>query len=270
MTMDATTVEVIRGSLTYATEEMGIALRKSAYSPNIKERMDHSCALFDHKLRLVAQAEHIPVHLGSMALAVREGLARYRGSLEDGDMLLFNDPYISGTHLPDITIIAPAFYDDIIVGYAANKAHHTDVGGRAPGSIAGDSSELFQEGLIIPPVKFMKRSSIDTEISDIIGSNVRTPEVQMGDLRAQTAANFTGLKRFTELVRIYGIEEVREAIERIMDYSERRMVSEITRMPKGAFTATDFLEDTGISSDPAKITVKVTVRGEKIEFDYHG
>ena len=157
--VDKTTVEVIRGALVYAAEEMGIALKKSAYSPNIKERMDHSCALFDSNRRLIAQAEHIPVHLGSMALAVREGLAAYKGILEPGDMILLNDPYLSGTHLPDLTLIAPIYSEERLIGYAANKAHHTDVGGKAPGSIAGDSTELYQEGLIIPPVKFVKAGS---------------------------------------------------------------------------------------------------------------
>ena len=270
MTLDATMVEVIRGGLTYAAEEMGIALRKSAYSPNIKERMDHSCALFDDRKRLIAQAEHIPVHLGSMALAVREGLAKYRGALDDGDMLLFNDPYISGTHLPDLTIIAPAYFKGELVGYAANKAHHTDIGGKAPGSIASDSLELFQEGLIIPPIKFVKKGSIDPEISDFIGSNVRTPEVQMGDLRAQIAANFTGLNRLTELMSNYEVADVRESMERIMNYSEHRMRSEISKMPEGSFEANDYLEDTGTGDDPAEIRVKVTIRGDEIEFDYAG
>ncbi|MDP2900348.1 MAG: hydantoinase B/oxoprolinase family protein, partial [Candidatus Bathyarchaeota archaeon] len=196
--VDKTTVEVIRGALVYAAEEMGIALKKSAYSPNIKERMDHSCALFDPQRRLIAQAEHIPVHLGSMAFAVREGLAAYKGVLGPGDMILLNDPYLSGTHLPDLTLIAPIYAGDRLLGYAANKAHHTDIGGKAPGSIAGDSTELYQEGLIIPPVKFVKAGAIDPELAWLIRSNVRTPEVQMGDLRAQIAANYTGIRRVLE------------------------------------------------------------------------
>ena len=270
MKPDATTVEVIKGALIYAAEEMGIALRKSAYSPNIKERMDHSCALFDDRRRLIAQAEHIPVHLGSMALAVREGLSQYGGDLEEGDMLLLNDPYISGTHLPDLTLIAPIFYEEGLVGYAANKAHHTDVGGRAPGSIAGDSTELYQEGLIIPPVKFLRGGVIDPEISRLIRSNVRTPEVQMGDLRAQIAANYTGIRRLTELMAEYGAETVHSAMEAVMDYSERRMRAEIQAMPDGVYEAEDWMEDTGTGGDPAKITVIVTIEGDGIKFDYTG
>ena len=270
MKPDATTVEVIKGALIYAAEEMGIALRKSAYSPNIKERMDHSCALFDDRRRLIAQAEHIPVHLGSMALAVREGLSQYGGDLEEGDMLLLNDPYISGTHLPDLTLIAPIFYEGALVGYAANKAHHTDVGGRAPGSIAGDSTELYQEGLIIPPVKFVRGGVIDPEISRLIRSNVRTPEVQMGDLRAQIAANYTGIRRLTELMGEYGAETVHSAMEAVMDYSERRMRAEIQAMPNGVYEAEDWMEDTGAWGDPAKITVTVSIEGDEIRFDYSG
>ena len=261
---------MIKGALIYAAEEMGIALRKSAYSPNIKERMDHSCALFDPKRRLVAQAEHIPVHLGSMAMAVREGLSKYGGTLGPGDMILLNDPYISGTHLPDLTLIAPVNLDGVLIGYAANKAHHVDVGGRAPGSIAGDSTELYQEGLIIPPVKFVRAGRIDDELANLIRSNVRTPEVQMGDLRAQIAANNTGARRLSELVEEHGFEAVQEAMEAIMDYSERRMRAEIKVMPSGVYEARDWMEDTGLGGGPAAIFVRVTIRGDEISFDYSG
>ena len=270
MGLDATTVEVIKGALIYAAEEMGIALRKSAYSPNIKERMDHSCALFDHKRRLVAQAEHIPVHLGSMAMAVREGLRLYPGELGPGDMLLLNDPYISGTHLPDLTLIAPIFHEGTLIGYAANKAHHTDVGGRAPGSIAGDTTELYQEGLIIPPVKFVRSGVIDPEISWLIKSNVRTPEVQMGDLRAQIAANNTGIQRVEALIGEYGVEVLNGAMEAVMDYSERRMRAEIRAIPDGVYGAEDWLEDSGTADEPLRISVTVTVAGDNIEFDFEG
>ncbi|UCD44568.1 MAG: hydantoinase B/oxoprolinase family protein [Candidatus Bathyarchaeota archaeon] len=270
MTVDSTTVEVIKGALIYAAEEMGVALRMSAYSPNIKERMDHSCAIFDHRRRLVAQAEHIPVHLGSMALAVREGLDAYGGALEPGDMILLNDPYLSGTHLPDLTLIAPVYDGGELIGYAANKAHHTDVGGKAPGSIAGDSTELYQEGLIIPPVKFLKGGEINQEIVNLISSNVRTPETQMGDLRAQIAANNTGARRFIELVEDHGAATVHEAMEEIMDYSERRMRAEISAIPDGVYTAKDWMEDTGSGEEPAEVVVSVKVDSDAIVFDYTG
>jgi N-methylhydantoinase B len=267
--IDKTTVEVIRGALVYAAEEMGIALKKSAYSPNIKERMDHSCALFDPQRRLIAQAEHIPVHLGSMALGVREGIASYKGTLEPGDMILLNDPYISGTHLPDLTLIAPIFQGTRLLGYAANKAHHTDIGGKAPGSIAGDSTELYQEGLIIPPVKFVKKGIIDPELSWLIRSNVRTPDIQMGDLRAQIAANNTGIRRVLELAEQYGADALHLAMKEIMDYSERRMRVAISAMPRGVYEASDYMEDVpGVGL--AEIRARVTVDGEGITFDYSG
>jgi len=270
LSLDSITVEVIKGALTYAAEEMGIVLRNSAYSPNIKERMDFSCTLFDHKKRLAAQAEHIPVHLGSMQLAAQKGLEKFRGKLEDGDMILFNDPYISGTHLPDLTLICPIFHEHKIVAYSANKAHHSDVGGRAPGSMAGDATEIYQEGIIIPPVKFVKRKSIDEEIASILLSNVRTPEIRLGDLRAQMAANLLGKKRVLELVDRYGVETLHRAMEEIMNYSERRMRIEISKMPKGSYSAEDYLENTGTSNKKVKMKVKVTIKKNQVIIDYTG
>ena len=268
--IDYTTVEVIKGALIYAAEEMGIALKKSAYSPNIKERMDHSCALFSHNRELIAQAEHIPVHLGSMALAIKLGLEEYEGELNRGDMLLLNDPYISGTHLPDLTLIAPIFHDGRIIGYAANKAHHTDIGGKTPGSLAPDSTELYQEGLIIPPVKLVQEGVVDQELSLLIRSNVRTPDVQMGDLRAQVAANNTGIRRVLELVDQYGAETLHSAMAQIMDYSEHRMRQEISLMPDGVYEGVDYLEDVLPGGVDVEIRLKVTKKGDSLEFDYTG
>jgi N-methylhydantoinase B len=268
--LDSITVEVIKGALTYAAEEMGIVLRNSAYSPNIKERMDFSCTLFDHKKRLAAQAEHIPVHLGSMQLAVQKGLEKFKGKLENGDMILFNDPYISGTHLPDITLICPIFHEHKIIAYSANKAHHSDVGGKAPGSMAGDATEIFQEGIIIPPVKFVKRKSIDKEIASILLNNIRTPEIRLGDLRAQMAANLLGKKRVLELVDRYGVKTLHKAMEDIMNYSERRMRIEISKMPKGNCSAEDYLENTGTSNKKVKIKVTVTIKKNQLIIDYTG
>jgi N-methylhydantoinase B len=270
LVVDYTTMEVIKGALVYAAEEMGIALKKSAYSPNIKERMDHSCALFNNKRQLIAQAEHIPVHLGSMALAIKLGLEEYEGKLSQGDMILLNDPYISGTHLPDLTLIAPIFFEDKIVGYAANKAHHTDIGGKTPGSLAADSTELYQEGLIIPPVKLVKGGEIDPELSNLIRSNVRTPDIQMGDLRAQIAANNTGSRRVLELVELYGIDVLHSSMNQIMDYSEQRMRQEILAMPDGIYSGVDYLEDILPGGGDVEIKVKVTKKGDSIEFDYDG
>jgi len=270
LTIDPITIEVIKGALIYAAEEMGIILRNSAYSPNIKERMDFSCTIFDDKKRLVAQAEHIPVHLGSMQLAVQKGLEKFKGELEDGDMILFNDPYISGTHLPDITLICPIFHKGQIVAYSANKAHHSDVGGKTPGSMAGDATEIYQEGIIIPPVKFIKNNAIDKEVASILLSNIRTPEIRMGDLRAQMASAILGKRRVLELVTKYGIKTLHEAMEAIMNYSERLTRIEISKMPSGSWTAKDYLENTGVSNERVKIMVTMTTRKNQLLVDYSG
>ncbi|MCK4474435.1 hydantoinase B/oxoprolinase family protein, partial [Candidatus Bathyarchaeota archaeon] len=268
--VDPVTVEVIKGALTYAAEEMGIVLRNSAYSPNIKERMDFSCTIFDHEKRLAAQAEHIPVHLGSMQLAVQQGLKKFGGKLEDGDMVLLNDPYISGTHLPDITLISPVFHKGKIVAYLANKAHHSDVGGKAPGSMAGDATEIYQEGIIIPPVKFIKKKVIDEEIADILLSNMRTPEIRLGDLRAQAAANILGRRRILELLKRYGVHTIHQAMEEIMSYSERRMRTEISKMPEGNYSAEDWLENTGTSDEKVKIKATINIEKDQLIVDYAG
>ena len=270
MNVDPVTLEVIKGALIYTAEEMGIILRNSAYSPNIKERMDFSCTIFDGKKRLVAQAEHIPVHLGSMQLAVQNGLEKFKGELEEGDMLLLNDPYISGTHLPDLTLIHPIFYNGEIIAYAANKAHHSDVGGKSPGSMAGDATEIFQEGIIIPPVKLVKRRKVDRELTNLILSNVRTPHARLGDLRAQIAANLRGEKRVLELIKKYGVETFEAAVEKIMDYSEKRIRNEIKRMPKESCSAEDYLENTGTTNKRVKIKVTVTVKEDELIIDYTG
>ncbi len=270
MTVDTVTIEVVKGSLIYAAEEMGIALRNSGYSPNIKERMDFSCTIFDHKRRLASQAEHIPVHLGSMAWGIQEGLKHFRGDLEEGDMILFNDPYIGGTHLPDITLINPIFFEKEIIGYAANKAHHSDVGGKAPGSMAGDATDLYQEGIIIPPVKFVVKGKINEDLANLITSNVRTPEIRIGDLRAQMAANIIGERRVLEIVKEYSVKTVQESMEEIMNYSERMMRTEIDNIPDGRYEAEDYLENTGVSDKPVKIKVAITIKGSNMKVDYTG
>jgi N-methylhydantoinase B len=268
--VDPITVEIIKGALIYASEEMGIALRNASYSPNIRERMDHSCAIFDSKKRMIAQAEHIPVHLGSMAFAVREGLKNLEGELKEGDMIILNDPYLSGTHLPDITLIDPIFYKNKLVGFVANKAHHSDVGGKAPGSMAGDATTIYQEGIIIPPVKFLQGGKIDKSVAKMIMSNVRTPTVRMGDLRAQIAGNNIGLQRILEIIEKYGLTTFQKACEEILDYSERMMRKEIEKMPEGKYGAEDYLENTGVSDQRVRLKVTVEIKKDHIKIDYSG
>ena len=202
MTYDPIVAEVIAGSLTYASEEMGIAVRNAAYSPNIKERLDHSCALFDARGRLIAQAEHIPVHLGSLPWGLTQTLAAVRaayGDVASGEMWVVNDPYLSGTHLNDVTVIRPIFFRGTLCGFAANKAHHADVGGSVPGSISTDASDLFAEGLVVPPMRLMRDDAVVAQTIELFRANSRTPDARSGDLRAQIAGNVTGERRLLEL-----------------------------------------------------------------------
>jgi len=194
MLLDPTTTEIIRNSLVYASEEMGIALRNTSYSPNIRERMDHSAAIFDEEGRLLAQAEHIPVHLGSLPWGLARTLdycEREDIDLEPSSMIMVNNPYIAGTHLNDVTVIRPVYHSNRLVGYAANKAHHSDVGGRVPGSISVDAKTLFDEGVVIDPRYLIRKNWIIKSAVRALSSRSRTPKERMGDLKAQTAANIT-------------------------------------------------------------------------------
>lgn len=270
--MDAVTLEILRCSLQSVAEEMGAALGRTAFSPNIKERKDFSCAVFDDQGRMVSQAEHIPVHLGSMPLSVKEALKEF--TFEEGDIIILNDPYWGGTHLPDITLIAPVFCGDLL-GFAACRAHHADVGGKAPGSMPGDSREVFEEGVIIPPVKLYQKGILDTDILRLILRNVRTPDERKGDLKAQYSACQTGKKRITELTEKYGRKTTTEAFEEVMDYSERRMRRKIGEFPPGEYVAEDFMDNDGVTDDPVRIAVTLKTFGgrkgeEKITCDFTG
>jgi N-methylhydantoinase B len=197
-TLDKVTGQIIRSSLLYASEEMGIALRNAAYSPNIKDRMDHSAAIFDSGGRLLAQAEHIPVHLGSLPWGLRRLIsASNKGGppLEEGAMIVANNPYITGTHLNDVTVVCPIYHKGELVGFTANKAHHSDVGGSVPGSINMDSKTLFEEGLVIDPKYLMYKGKFVEELLTFFSSHSRMPRERLGDLKAQAAANVTGTRR---------------------------------------------------------------------------
>ncbi len=265
--MDPALVEVIRGGMVHTCEEMGIALRRSAYSPNIKERLDFSCCVFDAEARLVAQAEHIPVHLGSMPFAVTNGLRAFGRELGPGDMLVFNDPYISGTHLPDITLVSPVFYEGDRVGYVANKAHHSDVGGSTPGSLNPFSTTLEEEGIVMPPRLMVSRGELRKTVIDEICSQVWGPEMRRGDLMAQLAANHVGSERMSELVGQHGAIKVTMAGVETMTMSEARMRSAIRSMPEGTFEGEDVIE---FGDDLYTIRLAVTVEGDSMTFDYEG
>ena len=202
--IDRVTAAVIQNALVYASEEMGIAVRNSAYSPNVKERLDHSCALFDRSGRLIAQAEHIPVHLGSLpwGLArILEAVEREYDGMREGDMWVANDPYITGTHLNDVTLVRPVFFAGTLAGYAASKAHHADVGGSVPGSMPADAADLFAEGVVVPPTRLLRGDCVVEQTVATFRANSRTPDARSGDLRAQIAGNYTGERRLHELRR---------------------------------------------------------------------
>jgi len=216
MTFDPIRLEIYKHLFAAIAEEMGTVLRKASYSPNIKERRDFSCAVFDARGRMIAQAAHIPVHLGSMPLSVEAAVQRFTDDLHPGDVIVLNDPFRGGTHLPDITMVSPVFSlggairESSLQGFVASRAHHADVGGMSPGSMPV-AREIYQEGLILPPVKLVHAGKMDEDIFALILANVRTPQERAGDLWAQIAANQRGEERLVDMVARYGVEEVNEA-----------------------------------------------------------
>jgi N-methylhydantoinase B/oxoprolinase/acetone carboxylase alpha subunit len=259
--MDPASLQVWISRLAGVADEMGAVLRRAAYSPNIKERADCSCALFAPDGTLLAQAEHIPVHLGSMPAAVRAAIDLRARGLRAGDQIVVNDPFAGGTHLNDITFVAPAHSDDgSLLGWAANRAHHADIGGMAPGSLPPDATEIFQEGLRIPPVKWTP------EVEALVVASSRTPEERRGDLDAQVGANRLGVGRLRELA------VASDVLTEIVDYGERRVRAAIRLLPDGEYSFQDVLDSTGGPGEPspARICVKVTVRDDTITFDFEG
>ena len=266
MRLDAVALEVLRNALIGVAEEMNANLVRTGYSPNIKERRDCSAALFDDRGRLVAQAESIPVHLGAMPFSVRAAIERFP-DLAPGDTIVLNDPFAGGAHLPDLTFVSPIFHDEELVALAANRAHHADIGGQAPGSLAGDSTEIYQEGLRLPPVRLWRAGELDEDLLRLILANVRTPEERWGDLRAQRVANETGRRRFLELVERYGLELLRAAMEELLAYSERRMRAAIGSLPEGVYEYEDRLDGADLD---LRIRALVEVRASEITVDFSG
>ncbi len=260
----------MKNALSSVAEEMGVVLRRSSFSPNIKERRDSSCALFDADGRLVAQAEHIPVHLGAMPHSVRTVLEEFGNELSEGDVIVLNDPFRGGTHLPDITLVTPIFLSGERIGFAANRAHHSDVGGAAPGSMSSLSTDVHQEGLRIPPVKLAIKGRTDEQVLGMILANVRTPNERLGDLRAQRSANMVGSKRLVEMVRKFGRATVLGGMKQLQSYSRRLMVGEIEKIPEKSVRAVDYLDDDGFGTRNIPIRVRVTVQNSQMEFDFTG
>ena len=271
MSIDPVTLEVIRNGLAAAAEEMNASLIRTSYSPNIKERRDCSCAIFDDSGEMISQAENIPVHLGAMPFSVREALSSMdEFSLEAGDGILLNDPFRGGAHLPDLTLITPIFADDKLVGYAANRAHHADVGGVHAGSVAADATDIYQEGVRIPPVRAFAAGEPVEDVLAVILANTRDPAERRGDLRAQLAANVTGSRRVAELVDRHGMGTMQAGIEEIKTYSERRMRAAIGEIPDGKYTCKDVLEDDGRGNEDLPVVVTITVAKNELRLDFAG
>jgi N-methylhydantoinase B len=256
--IDPVTLQVMAGALRAACEEMGAVLVRSAHSANIKERRDCSTALFDRSGELVMQAEHIPVHLGSMPEAVAAILGEQQA---DGDLWILNDPYRGGTHLPDITLISPVFIDGELIAFAASRAHHADVGGETPAGMPVSSVRLEQEGEVIPPTR------ADEALLGELAGRMRNPPQRLADLRAQRAANLTGIARLQELGGRHGLGLLRAGMAEILDYAERRTRAALDRMPDGEGSAEDTME---LPEGEVTLRVRATLTGESLTLDFEG
>ena len=283
MRRDPIELEIFKNIYHSIAEEMGAALRRTAFSPNIKERRDYSCAIFDAYGEVIAMGDHMPVHLGSMPMSVRAAIDSF--PLGPGDVVMLNDPFRGGTHLPDITLVAPVYVGYKRRGqavlakaredagatvkrrarpdfYVASRAHHADVGGTYPGSM-GLCREIYQEGLRIPPVRIMHAGKMQPDVLALLLNNVRTPNEREGDLGAQIAACYTGSARLREVCERHGIERARSASRDLLDYSEQMMRGFLARVPRGTYRAEDFMDSDGVSGRPVKIAVAVKVEGQR-------
>ncbi|MHB8576867.1 MAG: hydantoinase B/oxoprolinase family protein [Dehalococcoidia bacterium] len=248
-------------------DEMGVTLGRTAHSPNIKERRDYSCAVFNPDGDLVAQAAHIPVHLGAMPTSIRA--LRSLAPFKPGDVAILNDPYLGGTHLPDVTLAKPVFSGRRLVGWVAGRAHHADIGGMSPGSMPV-ARELWQEGVIIPPLKLVDAGKVNESLYTLILRNVRSPEQSRGDFDAQLAANRTGERRLLELVERYGVPVIRRRMNDLLDYAERMTRAALLQVPEGEYECEDVLDNDGQSAERVPIRVRLTFRGGGVHCDFTG
>jgi N-methylhydantoinase B len=288
MKTDPVKLEIFKSLYSSVAEEMGVSLRRSAFSPNIKERRDYSCAVFNSEGVLIAQGDHMPVHLGSMPMSVKAALETL--DLQPGDIAVLNDPYAGGTHLPDVTMVAAVFDEGKRqkakgkrqkfahrppatnhrpLFYVANRAHHADIGGATPGSM-GRADEIYQEGLRIPPVRLMIGGEVNADVMRLISANVRLPEERQGDLTAQLGAIATGQNRLLEIVERYGFQEAHLYASRLIAYTGEMMRRVIRQLPDGVYGAEDFLDDDGYSDEPVRIKVNIKIKGDKATVDFSG
>ena len=272
--IDPIQLEVFKHRFAAVAEEMGAVLRKASYSPNIKERRDFSCALFNAQGQMIAQAAHIPVHLGSMPMSVEAAIQDFP-NLEPGDVIIVNDPYRGGTHLPDITLVSPVFVqtsevaNQQLFGFVASRAHHADVGGMSPGSMPV-AREIYQEGIIIPPIKLVAAGQVNQAAWNLLLANVRTPQERAGDLWAQIAANQRGERRLQELVSEHGIEKVDHYMAAMLDYTERMTRRLLESIPDGKYSFSDYLDNDGVGDEPVLIKVVIDIQGNQAIVDFSG
>lgn len=266
--IDPIKLEIFKALYRSVAEEMGLVLRRTAFSPNIKERRDYSCAVFDSNGELIAQGEHMPVHLGSMPMSVKAAISAQK--MLEGDIVILNDPFAGGTHLPDLTMVAPVYIESKkAIFYLANRAHHADIGGSTPGSM-GTATEIYQEGLRIPPVKLVSQGQIVSDIKQLFLSNVRLAEEREGDLTAQIAAIRTGERRLLEIVMRYGKDMSAKYAQHLVTYTAQMMKKRLKEIPAGEYQAEDYLDDDGSSDQPIKIVVKITIKDSQAIVDFTG
>jgi N-methylhydantoinase B len=264
---DPTTLEIYRALFTSVAEEMGVALRRTAFSPNIKERRDYSCAVFEANGRVIAQGDHMPVHLGSMPMAVAAALEVI--DLEEGDVVALNDPFAGGTHLPDVTLVMPVVSKRRTLFYVANRAHHADIGGATPGSM-GLATDIYGEGIRIPPIRLVRRGDLDADTMRLLLANVRGNVERRGDFDAQIGSLKTGSARLLEIIERRGERETTEYASQLINYSARLMRHTIASVPDGTYKAEDALDDDGIEDRPVTIRVQITIKGERALVDFNG
>ncbi len=269
-TLDPITFAVIKNAMDSIADEVAYTVLRTARSEIVKDVMDYSAAICDRHGRMVVQAKTIALHLGAIPEAMASMLARYGDDLAPGDAVIVNDPYQGGMHLPDIFMFAPFFHAGELEGFCVVICHHTDVGGRVPGSNASDSTEIFQEGLRIPVVKLYEKGRMNDMLERLIGLNVRLPDRVLGDLRAQYAGAQVGIRELGKLFSRYGRDSTRVYLEEMLDYAERLTREEIRNWPKGTFRFTDHIDDDGLSPDPIRIEVAITVHEDRVSVDYSG
>lgn len=268
MSLDAISLAVFKNLFASVAEEMGITLQRASFSSNIKERQDYSCAIFDSKARMIAQAAHIPVHLGSMPASVKSAIEGFH-VINPGDMIILNDPYQGGTHLPDVTMVSPVFANEKLSYFVATRAHHADIGGMTPGSLPL-STEIYQEGIIIPPIKLIDNGHLNEDVLSLITANTRAPKEREGDLKAQMAAQRIGENQLLEIIKKMGLESVQEHASALMDISRQMTEKVISNIPEGSYVFSDSLEGYHKTDDPIPIQVKISVKGSKMVVDFTG